>query len=432
MSSVPSVDEVAHPRSGGARDDSFVVGLRCRACGHEHPQVASHLCELCFGPLEVVYDYKAVREVISRERIEAGPPTLWRYSDLLPVRGGDVVSLGEGFTPLIHARNLGRELGLHNLHLKDDTQNPTNSFKDRVVSVAINWALRNGFTTIACASTGNLANAVAAYAARAGVRAVVFIPADLESQKIATTAVFGATIVPVAGNYDDVNRLCTELADDLDWGFCNINLRPYYSEGSKTLTFETAEQLGWRLPDEIVIPVASGCQFVKHRKAAAELIDLELVTEATVPRFSGAQALGCSPVASAFARGTDIVEPVRPNTIARSIAIGNPSDGGDVVRIARQTGGVVESVTEEEIVEGIELLAATEGIFTETAGGVTVAVLRKLARQGRWEGHETIAAYITGHGLKTLDAVSGRHAVGQPIDPQRRSVKQRLAELGLA
>jgi threonine synthase len=432
MSSVPSVDEAAHPRSGGASDDSFVVGLRCRACGHEHPQVASHLCELCFGPLEVVYDYKAVREVISRKRIEAGPPTLWRYSDLLPVRGGDVVSLGEGFTPLIHARNLGRELGLHNLHLKDDTQNPTNSFKDRVVSVAISWALRNGFTTIACASTGNLANAVAAYAARAGVRAVVFIPADLESQKIATTAVFGATIVPVAGNYDDVNRLCTELADDLDWGFCNINLRPYYSEGSKTLTFETAEQLGWRLPDEIVIPVASGCQFVKHRKAAAELIDLELVTEATVPRFSGAQALGCSPVASAFARGTDIVEPVRPNTIARSIAIGNPSDGGDVVRIARQTGGVVESVTEEEIVEGIELLAATEGIFTETAGGVTVAVLRKLARQRRWEGHETIVAYITGHGLKTLDAVSGRHAVGQPIDPQRRSVKQRLAELGLA
>jgi threonine synthase len=432
MSSVPSVDEVAHRRSGGARNDTFVVGLRCRACGHEHPQVASHLCELCFGPLEVMYDYEAVRAVISRTRIEAGPPTLWRYSDLLPVRGGDVVSLGEGFTPLIHARNLGRELGLHNLHLKDDTQNPTNSFKDRVVSVAINWALRNGFTTIACASTGNLANAVAAYAARAGVRAVVFIPADLESQKIATTAVFGATIVPVAGNYDDVNRLCTELADDLDWGFCNINLRPYYSEGSKTLTFETAEQLGWRLPDEIVIPVASGCQFVKHRKAAAELIDLELVTDATVPRFTGAQALGCSPVASAFARGTDIVEPVRPNTIARSIAIGNPSDGGDVVRIARKTGGVVESVTEEEIVEGIELLAATEGIFTETAGGVTVAVLRKLARQGRWEGHETIAAYITGHGLKTLDAVSGRHAVGQPIDPQRRSVKQRLAVLGLA
>src|SRR5450631_4098997 len=403
MSSVPSVDEVAHPRSGAARNDTFVVGLRCRACGHEHPQVASHLCELCFGPLEVVYDYEAVRAVISRERIEAGPPTLWRYSDLLPVRDGDVVSLGEGFTPLIHARNLGGELGLHNLHLKDDTQNPTNSFKDRVVSVAINWALRNGFTTIACASTGNLATAVA-----------------------------GATIVPVAGNYDDVNRLCTELADDLDWGFCNINLRPYYSEGSKTLTFETAEQLGWRLPDEIVIPVASGCQFVKHRKAAAELIDLELVTDVTVPRFTGAQALGCSPVASAFARGTDIVEPVRPNTIARSIAIGNPSDGGDVVRIARQTGGEVESVTEEEIVEGIELLAATEGIFTETAGGVTVAVLRKLARQGRWEGRETIAAYITGHGLKTLDAVSGRHAVGQPIDPQRRSVKQRLAELGLA
>jgi len=432
MSSVDTIGETARSAESVEPRVPFVTGLRCRACGHDHPTTASHLCELCFGPLDVVYDYDAVAATISRRRIEAGPPTLWRYRDLLPVGGEEIVSLGEGFTPLVHARNLGAELGLRHLHLKNDPMNPTNSFKDRVVAVALNWALQNGFRTIACASTGNLANSVAAYAARAGVRAVAFIPSDLEAQKIAATAVFGATIVPVAGSYDDVNRLCAELADDLDWGFCNINLRPYYSEGSKTLTFETAEQLGWRLPDEIVIPVASGCQFVKHRKAAAELINVGLVDDRRLPRFTGAQALGCSPVASAFARGADAVQPVRPDTIARSIAIGNPSDGAEVLRIARRTGGVVASVTEDEIVEGIELLAATEGIFTETAGGVTVAVLRKLAREGRWEGDETVAAYITGHGLKTLDAVSGRRSIGAAIEPQRRSALARLAELDLA
>ncbi|WP_337311885.1 threonine synthase [Candidatus Aeolococcus gillhamiae] len=408
-----------------------VTGLQCRGCGHEQPATATHLCELCFGPLEVTYDYDAIAGRVSRRRIEAGPPSLWRYADLLPVDGGDVVTLGEGFTPLVHARTLGAELGLRHLHLKNDTQNPTNSFKDRVVAMALNWALQNGFRTVACASTGNLANSLAAYAARAGLRAVIFIPADLEAPKVAATAVFGATIVPIAGSYDDVNRLCAELADDLDWGFCNINLRPYYSEGSKTLTFETAEQLGWRLPDEIVIPVASGCQFVKHRKAAAELINLGLVDARQLPRFTGAQALGCSPVASAFERGSEVVQPVRPDTIARSIAIGNPSDGADVLRIAWRTGGVVASVTEEEIVEGIELLATTEGIFTETAGGVTVAVLRKLARAGRWSGDETVAAYITGHGLKTLDAVAGRRTLGDPVQPARRDVRERLSELGL-
>ncbi len=411
---------------------SHVIGLRCRACGHEQPATATHLCDLCFGPLEVAYDYDGIAQRISRARIEAGPPSLWRYRDLLPTGEQELVTLGEGFTPLVHARNLGDELGLRSLHLKNDTVNPTNSFKDRVVAVALNWALQNGFHTIACASTGNLANAVAAYAARAGIRAVVFIPADLESQKIVATSVFGATIIPIAGNYDDVNRLCAELADDLDWGFCNINLRPYYSEGSKTLTFETAEQLGWRLPDEIVIPVASGCQFVKHRKAAAELVNLGLVGDRRLPRFTGAQAMGCSPVADAFARGSDVIQPVRPDTIARSIAIGNPSDGADVLRIARRSGGVVASVSEEEILEGIDLLARTEGIFTETAGGVTVAVLRKLAHQGRWKGAETVVAYITGHGLKTIDAGAGRHPVGEPVAPQRRSVYRRLEDLGVS
>ncbi|MGH7723769.1 MAG: threonine synthase [Candidatus Dormibacteria bacterium] len=431
MSSVQPTGQVAIAGEEAAARRHFAIGLRCRACGRDQPATATHLCEGCFGPLDVVYDYAAVTAVVSRPRIEAGPPSLWRYRELLPVDGAEVVSLGEGFTPLVHARNLGAELGLRNLHLKNDTMNPTNSFKDRVVAVALNWALQNGVRTLACASTGNLANSVAAYAARAGMRAVVFIPSDLEAPKVATTAVFGATIVPVAGSYDDVNRLCSELADDLDWGFCNINLRPYYSEGSKTLTFETAEQLGWRLPDEIVIPVASGCQFVKHRKAAAELVNVGLVEERRLPRFTGAQALGCSPVAAAFARGAEVVVPVRPDTIARSIAIGNPSDGADVLRIARRTGGVVASVTEDEILEGIDLLAATEGIFTETAGGVTVAVLRKLAREGRWEGGETVAAYITGHGLKTLDSVSGRHPVPDAIEPQRRSAHVRLAELGV-
>jgi threonine synthase len=432
MSTIDAADHVEGPAAVAPSGLGHVVGLRCRACGHQFAATATHLCELCFGPLEVAYDYAAIAQRISRTRIEAGPPSLWRYRDLLPVEGQEPVTLGEGFTPLVHARNLGDELGLRSLHLKNDTVNPTNSFKDRVVAVALNWALQNGFQTIACASTGNLANSVAAYAARAGIRAVVFIPADLEPQKIAATSVFGATVVPIAGNYDDVNRLCAELADDLDWGFCNINLRPYYSEGSKTLTFETAEQLGWRLPDELVIPIASGCQFVKHRKAAAELVNLGLVSERRLPRFTGAQALGCSPVADAFTRGSDVVQPVRPDTIARSLAIGNPSDGADVLRIARRSGGVVAGVSEDEILEGIDLLARTEGIFTETAGGVTVAVLRKLARQGRWQDGETVVAYITGHGLKTLDAVAGRHPVGEPVSPQRRNVYRRLEELGVS
>jgi threonine synthase len=381
------------------------------------------MCEQCFGPLDVQYDYAEVARRVSRESIAAGPPSIWRYRALLPIEsdGVEPVTLAEGWTPLIHARNLGDALGLRNLYLKNDTMNPTGSFKDRVVSVAVTWAREHGFSTLACASTGNLANAVAAYAARSGLRAVVLVPADLEPAKIAMTSVYRPTLVRIDGSYDDVNRLCSELIDTVDWAFCNINLRAFYSEGSKTLTFETAEQLGWRLPDEIVIPIASGCQFVKHRKAVAELTELGLVDDAAVPRLTGAQAEGCGPVARAFAEGSDTVVPVRPNTIARSIAIGNPSDGADVLRIARETDGVVEAVTEEEIVEGIELLAASEGIFAETAGGVTVAVLRKLARARRWSGDETVAAYITGHGLKTLDALAGRVPLPDPIRPSLRT-----------
>jgi threonine synthase len=326
----------------------------------------------------------------------------------------------------VKADRLGAELGLRNLYLKNDSMNPTNSFKDRVVSVAISWARGHGFETIGCASTGNLANAVAAYAARAGLECFVFMPTDLEEGKVVATAVFEPNVIAVRGNYDDVNRLCSQLLEELPWAFCNINIRPFYAEGSKTLTYETAEQLGWKLPDEIVVPIGSGCQFVRHRRAAQELIELGLVDDGEdVPRLTGAQALGCAPAYNAWTAGTDRVAPVRPDTIARSIAIGNPSDGTYVVRIARETGGVVEAVTEEEIVEAMRLLARTEGIFTEPAGGVTVGVLAKLAKAGRWNGDEVIVAYITGHGLKAADVVSddiqGRLV---EIDPTVRSFRE--------
>jgi len=384
---------------------------------------------MCFGPLDVVYDKDVVRSRVSRESIAAGPPDMWRYRDLLPVEDGvPVVSLGEGFTPLVRAERLGAELGLKNLWLKNDTMNPTNSFKDRVVSVAVSWARAHGFKTIACASTGNLANSVAAYSARAGLEAFVFIPADLEPQKVITTSVFGPNVIAVRGNYDQVNRLCSQLVETYPWAFCNINVRPFYAEGSKTLTFETVEQLGWRMPDEIVIPIASGCQFVKHRRAVGELLEYGLV-EGDLPALTGAQALGCSPVYNAWEAGTETVMPVKPNTIAKSIAIGSPSDGSYVVRIAKETGGTIGAVTEEEIVDAIRLLARTEGIFTETAGGVTVGVLAKLARAGRWKGDEVVVAYLTGHGLKTADVIAGVDGVSEgtrrfEIEPSMRAFRE--------
>ena len=387
-----------------------VIGMRCRECSTEYEVQPTHVCEMCFGPLDVIYDYDLVKRRLTRERVESGPPSMWRWRDLLPVEDAvEVVTLGEGFTPLVHARRLGEELGLENLYLKNDSMNPTNSFKDRVVSVAVSWAKAHGFEVIGCASTGNLANSVAAYSARAGLDAYVFIPADLEPQKVLTTSVFAPGMVAVRGNYDQVNRLCSQLTESYPWAFCNINVRPFYAEGSKTLDFETVEQLGWRLPDEVIIPIASGCQFVKHRRAFGELIDLELVS-GRVPRLTGAQALGCAPVYNAWQSGGEQVMPVKPDTIAKSIAIGNPSDGTYVVRIARETGGVVEAVTEEEIVDAIRLLARTEGIFTETAGGVTIGVLAKLAQAGRWRGEETVVAYVTGHGLKTLDVLTAYEA----------------------
>ncbi len=385
----------------------FVEGLRCRECARSYPAEALHVCEWCFGPLEVVYDYEAIAASTSRQRIAAGPRTIWRYADLLPAGAEGAVDLGAGMTPLLRADRLGAELGLSDLWVKNDTVNPTGSFKDRVVSVALTRARELGFKVAACASTGNLANSVAAHAARAGMRSVVCIPADLELPKVVSTGVFGGYLVALNGNYDDVNRLCAELASDYPtWAFVNVNVRSYYAEGSKTLAFEVAEQLGWSAPDHVVVPIASGSQLTKIAKGFRELHKVGLLDEEPHVRISGAQATGCSPVADAFATGAEFVKPVKPTGIAKSLAIGNPADGGYALDEVRRSGGAVGAVTDEEIVEGIKLLARTEGVFAETAGGVTVAVLAKLAAAGVVKPNERVVAYITGNGLKTLDAVS--------------------------
>jgi threonine synthase len=353
----------------------------------------------------VAYDDAALARDLTRESIAAGPPTLWRYKPLLPVATDSPIDLGTGWTPLLRAERLGRALGLDHLYIKNDCVNPTYSFKDRVVAVAVSRARELGIDTVACASTGNLASAVAAAAAVAGLRCYVFVPEGLEASKVVNAGVYGPHVVQVKGNYDAVNRLCAELADTYNWGFVNVNLRPYYAEGSKTLGFEVCEQLGWRAPDHVVVPIASGALLVKIARGIRQLADVGLIA-APNTRFSGAQAAGCAPVATAFAAGTDDVRPVRPNTIARSLAIGNPADGPFAVRVARESGGAIDAAGDAEIVEGIRLLARTEGIFAETAGGVTVAVLQRLAEQGVLRRDETIVAYITGNGLKTPDAVA--------------------------
>jgi threonine synthase len=355
----------------------------------------------------VAYNYEAIAATISRQRIAAGPKTIWRYADLLPASPDGAVDLGAGLTPLLRADRLGAELGLNDLWLKNDTVNPTGSFKDRVVSVALTRARELGFKVAACASTGNLANSVAAHAARAGMRSVVFIPSDLEMAKIVTTAVFGGTVVALTGNYDDVNRLCAELASEYpSWAFVNVNVRSYYAEGSKTLAFEVAEQLGWQAPDHVVVPIASGSQLTKVAKGFRELYKVGLLDEEPHVRISGAQADGCAPVASAFASGAELVRPVKPSGIAKSLAIGNPADGNYALDEVRSSGGAVGSVSDAEIVEGIRLLARTEGVFAETAGGVTIGVLAKLAASGVVKPNEKVVAFITGNGLKTLDAVA--------------------------
>ena len=383
-----------------------VQGLRCRECGREYSAAPIFTCEWCFGPLEVAYDYDAIAASVSREKIAAGPLNLWRYAELLPVEGDPAVDLGTGFTPLVKADRLAHELGLGEVWVKNDTRNPTNSFKDRVVSVALSKALEFGFKVAACASTGNLANSVAAHAARAGLRSYVFIPSNLEQGKVVTTAVYGGNVVAIDGNYDDVNRLCAELAGVYEWAFVNVNMRPFYAEGSKTLAFETAEQLGWRTPDHVVVPVASGSLLTKIRKGFEELYKVGLLDDEPRVRVSGAQALGCSPVAQAFLDNADTIRPVKPDTIAKSLAIGNPADGYFALDVVRETDGGMAAVTDDEIVEGMQLLARTEGIFAETAGGVTIATLKKLAADGTIRPDERVVVYITGHGLKTLEAVS--------------------------
>ncbi|HEY5648753.1 MAG TPA: threonine synthase [Nitrospiria bacterium] len=392
---------------------SKINSLRCRECKKEYPAEPLHVCEFCFGPLEVSYNYDFIKKKISRKKIEAGPKSLWRYGPLLPVEGEPTVGLHGGLTPLIKAENLGRALGLDQLYLKNDTVNhPTLSFKDRVVAVALTRAKEFGFDTAACASTGNLANSVSAHAAQAGLKCFVFIPSDLESAKILGNLIYKPNVVAVEGNYDDVNRLCSEIASEYPWAFVNINIRPYYAEGSKTLAFETAEQLGWRSPDQVVVPIASGSLLTKIWKGLKEFEMMDLIPEVRT-RVNGAQAEGCSPVAEAFKAKRDFIKPVKPRTIAKSLAIGNPADGYYGLKTVRETGGTVESVSDQEIIKGISLLAETEGVFAETAGGVTVGVLKKLVEQGKIRKSDLTVAYITGHGLKTQEAVSD--AVGKPV-----------------
>ncbi|MFD8997845.1 threonine synthase [Streptomyces abikoensis] len=387
------------------------VALSCRECGERFPLGPSFACVSCFGPLEVAYELPAGDPESLRRRIEAGPANIWRYAPLLPVPAdvADRPNLNPGFTKLVKADNLARELGVTGgLYVKDDSGNPTHSFKDRVVAIAVEAARAFGFTTLSCSSTGNLAGAVGAAAARAGLRSCVFIPHDLEAGKVVMAAVYGGELVGIEGTYDDVNRFCSELIGDPlgeGWGFVNVNLRPYYGEGSKTLAYEICEQLGWRLPDQIVVPVASGSQLTKIDKGLKELVALGLVEDRPY-RIFGAQAEGCAPVSRAFKDGHEVVRPVKPDTIAKSLAIGNPADGPYVLDIARRTGGAVEDVDDERIVEAIRLLARTEGIFAETAGGVTVGVTRKLLEDGRLDPSLTTVVLNTGDGLKTLDAVA--------------------------
>jgi threonine synthase len=402
------------------------TGLKCKECGAEYEAKAVHVCEECFGPLEVVYDYEALRQTVTRESIRNGPNSIWRYRPFLPVETDTPIDVGTGMTPLLQANRLARRLGLKRLYIKNDAVNmPTLSFKDRVVSVALTRARELGFSTVSCASTGNLANSTAAIAAHAGLDCCVFIPSDLEAGKVLGTLIYAPTVMAVHGNYDQVNRLCSEVANTHGWGFVNINLRPYYSEGSKTLGYEVIEQLGWELPDHIVAPLASGSLFTKIYKGFQEFVKVGLVDEKAV-RFSGAQAEGCSPIAQAFKEGRDFISPVKPNTIAKSIAIGNPADGVYAVDIARKTNGNIESVTDQEVVEGIKLLAETEGIFTETAGGTTIATLKKLVEAGKINPDETTVVYITGNGLKTQEAVQGY--IGEPltIEPKLDSFERAL------
>jgi threonine synthase len=409
-----------------------VKGLKCRECGRGYPASPIHVCEFCFGPLEVDYDYEAIGARVSRARIGAGPPSIWRYADLLPLDvpdGEPPIGPHVGFTPLVRARNLAREWGVRELYVKNDAVcHPTCSFKDRVVAVAVAKAREFGFDTVACASTGNLANSVAAHAAEAGLKACVFIPADLEQGKVIGTLVYAPTLVEVQGTYDEVNRLCAEIGDKYHWAFVNINLRPYYAEGSKTMGYEIAEQLGWRAPAHVVVPCAGGSLLTKIAKAFQELALLGLIPEART-RMYAAQAAGCGPIVTMIKKDTDVLEPVRPQTIAKSLAIGNPADGYYAYRAAKDSGGYGEHATDEEIIDGMRLLARTEGIFAETAGGVTVTATRKLIEAGRIPRDEPIVMCVTGNGLKTPDVLHDRLGSDVTIPPSLQAFDRALADL---
>ncbi len=403
--------------------------LKCNECGKRFGNQPLSACPDCLAPLEVAYDLEQARGVFTREAIAAGPASIWRYATLLPVPDGFQPDLPVGFTPLVKATNLGKRIGATNLYVKNDAVCfPTLSFKDRVVAIALANSRKFGFDVVGCSSTGNLANSVSAQSARLGIKACVLVPADLEPAKILNTLVYGARLIRIDGNYDHVNRLCSQIADEYNWGFVNVNLRPYYAEGSKTVGYEIAEQLGWRLPDNVVVPMAGGSLIRKIRKAFNELIYLGLVEEKPV-RFFGAQATGCSPIAVAVQQGTEDITPQRPNTIARSLAIGNPADGPAASKMIRETGGWAEHVSDDEIVTGMQQLAETEGIFTETAGGVTTAVTARLFAEGRITPDELTVSVITGNGLKTTDALNARYTAERAVRPRLADFAAYLTEL---
>jgi threonine synthase len=410
---------------------SFIKALKCRECGKEYPKKALHVCEYCFGPLEVVYEYEEIKKVLTRDKIATRGPSMWRYKELLPLEGEPTVGVQVGFTPLVRARNLEKALGVKELYLKNDAVNhPTLSFKDRVVSVAISRAREMGFDVIACASTGNLANSVAANSAASGLKSFVFIPHDLEKTKILGTTVYGSNVVAIRGTYDEVNRLCSEIAGKYGWAFVNINLRPYYAEGSKAFGYEIAEQLGWRLPKHVVVPMAGGSLITKVWKAFKEFRELGFV-EALDAKIHGAQATGCAPIVTAVKEGADLIKPVRPDTIAKSLAIGNPADGYYSVKTIRESGGWAEDVSASEIVDAMKLLAGTEGIFTEPAGGVTLGSAIKLLDSGRIPRGESIVLSITGNGLKTQEALEGKLRETPVINAKLAEFDELVTERGI-
>ena len=402
-----------------------VKGLKCKECKREFPKEPIHVCEYCFGPLEVDYDYEKISQQITRKTILSGPPSMWRYRELMPLDEQNKVGDHVGYTPLVRAKNLGKALGLKNLYIKNDSVNhPTFSFKDRVVAVAISKAIEFGFDTISCASTGNLANSVASHSAEAGLKSFIFIPVGLESGKILGTNIYGTNLIAIDGSYDDVNRLCSEIAVNHKWAFVNINIRPYYGDGSKSYGYEIAEQLGWETPDNIIVPVAGSSLITKIWKAFHDFECLGLLNGKVKSKVFAAQASGCSPVTTAIKNGTDIITPVKPNTIAKSIAIGNPADGYYGVKTTQISGGYGEDINDDEIISAMKLLGETEGIFTETAGGVTVGVTKKLIQQGRIKPDETTVICITGNGLKTVEALNGQFAEPVIIEPKLNSFEE--------